>query len=147
MRQLIDDLVGNPVLSDFGVYQDVPLDAILPPIDYLQRSLPDTHWRQLTTAQAEGGKETLLLLQQWKSDEPLVASRLTGFFKSVDEFAEKLRAGERVLIPGLEKVPDSRKSGKYMYQVTNGNTIYWANILLSLMDENIQGTMRAEVFA
>ncbi len=144
MRQLIDDLVGNSVLSDFGVYQDVSLDTILPPIDHLRRSLSDTHWSQLTNAQAEGGKEVLQLLQQWKNDDPLAASRLTGFFKSVDEFAEKLRAGEGVFIPGLEKVSNS---GKYMYQVTNGKTIYWANILRGLMDENIQGTMRAEVFA
>lgn len=125
LRQTLEEVLLRVEGFDSSELVEVSLISIIPPRDALNRSLPP---QQQTEISAENltGTQIMRLLQQWRQDDAIVASRLEAFFIQVEQYAEALRAGEFVEFPTLVGEKSTSYQDTVVYRVKLGAAIYWA---------------------
>lgn len=123
---------------------EVNLISIVPPLEALNRSLPPQQQQEISAKSLTGG-QIMNLLQEWRRDDAMVASRLETFFSQVEQYAEAVRAGEFVEFPTLVGEKSVSYPGTIVYHVQLGSTIYWAYEYLVYSGETDFKKMKAYI--
>lgn len=146
LRQALEEiLLKVEDLTESGVVE-VPLLAIIPPLDGLKRHLPLEKF-QAFESEILTGSQILEQLIAWRQSDSILASRLEPFFNQIEFDAEALRAGEPMPLPRLSGEKKPNYGDLAVYKVESGVSIYWAHELLVKRGESQFKLMRAEIIS
>ncbi|GIK39973.1 MAG: hypothetical protein BroJett011_38060 [Chloroflexota bacterium] len=144
LRQALEEiLLKVEDLTESSVVE-VPLLAVIPPLDGLKRHLPIEKF-QAFESEVLTGSQILEQLITWRQGDSIIASRLEPFFNQIEFDAEALRAGEPMSLPRLSGEKKPNYGDLAVYKVESGVSIYWAHELLVKRGESQFKLMRAEI--
>jgi hypothetical protein len=144
LRQALEEiLLKVEDLTESSVV-DVPLLAVIPPLDGLKRHLPLEKF-QAFESEVLTGSQILEQLMAWRQSDGVLASRLEPFFNQIEFDAEALRAGEPMPLPRLSGEKKLNYGDLAVYKVESGVSIYWAHELLVKRGESQFKLMKAEI--
>jgi hypothetical protein len=144
LRQALEEiLLKVEDLAEASVVE-VPLLAVIPPLDGLKRHLPLEKF-QIFESEVRTGSQILEQLTAWRQSDSILASRLEPFFNQIELDAEALRAGEPMPLPRLSGEKKPNYGDLAVYKVESGVSIYWAHELLVKRGESRFKLMRAEI--
>jgi hypothetical protein len=144
LRQALEEiLLKVEDLTESSVVE-VPLLAVIPPLDGLKRHLPPEKI-QAFESEVLTGSQILEQLMAWRQSDGVLASRLAPFFSQIEFDAEALRAGEPMPLPRLSGEKKPNYGDLAVYKVEAGVSIYWAHELLVKRGESQFKLMRAEI--
>ncbi len=123
---------------------EVPLLAVVPPLEGLKRHLPAEKVEVFET-EVLTGSQILEQLFTWRQEDGVLASRLEPFFIQIELDAEALRAGEPMPLPTLRGEKKPNYSDVAVYGVESGASVYWAHELLVKNGESRFKMMKAEI--
>lgn len=146
LRQALEEiLLKVEDLTEASVVE-VPLLAVIPPLDGLKRHLPPEKF-QAFESEVLTGSQILEQLISWRQGDSIIASRLEPFFNQIEFDAEALRAGEPMPLPRLSGEKKPNYGDLAVYNVESGVSIYWAHELLVKRGESQFKLMRAEIIS
>ncbi len=146
LRQALEEiLLKVEDLTEASVVE-VPLLAVIPPLDGLKRHLPPEKF-QAFEREVLTGSQILEQLISWRQGDSIIASRLEPFFNQIEFDAEALRAGEPMPLPRLSGEKKPNYGDLAVYNVESGVSIYWAHELLVKRGESQFKLMRAEIIS
>lgn len=127
LRQVIDDLIGQPDAQSTPSLNHFRLDEIAPPIDMLIPLLPATYETSINDALSSSQIMTHLL--SWQRDDPILASALHPFLNQIEERAVSIKAGQPVMTPTARTISESDNT---KYRLVSGKMVFWAYVSLTL---------------